>query len=56
MHGWASKPESKIGAARVNMELCWPWAALHLVFEKKEVTRPGLEPGISGSGGRRLIH
>ena len=21
-----------------------------------EMTRPGLEPGISGSGGRRLIH
>ena len=23
---------------------------------KRNVTRPGLEPGISGSGGRRLIH
>ena len=22
----------------------------------KDMTRPGLEPGISGSGGRRLIH
>ena len=22
----------------------------------RNVTRPGLEPGISGSGGRRLIH
>ena len=28
---------------------------LRLAFASK-MTRPGLEPGISGSGGRRLIH
>ena len=32
------------------------WAC-HVITEcSQQMTRPGLEPGISGSGGRRLIH
>ena len=42
------------GGKHRNYELESHAALVHLIMN--QMTRPGLEPGISGSGGRRLIH
>jgi hypothetical protein len=50
MHAWSSLLD-RSGEGKqqlIKME--------HRSANAKKMTRPGLEPGISGSGGRRLIH
>ena len=38
------------------IETCVHGFVFALFVAQWQMTRPGLEPGISGSGGRRLIH
>ena len=49
-----------IPAARRSCLTCSNLAAIPVlcrsIAAQQQLTRPGLEPGISGSGGRRLIH